>query len=319
MLIALEGMDGVGKTTVANEITKVIANPVDILHSGPTNKDTDVLDEYVNRLMFYRPGVGLDVVLDRWHLGEAIYGPIYRGGSRMDEVQQRYIDLVLDKLGAAKAVMNTPLETVRMRLGARGDELLRSEHVAKVHRAYSETALFARWPVVNTTHLSAEALATHLRDTAATKEIHARRLVDFPNYVGSTFARVLLVGDERNPSRRDELPHQLAFPPYRGSSGHFLIGALIQGRVDVEDVGITNANDKDDVRRLYDLLRRPKVTVALGINASKKLTALGIPHYAVEHPQYVRRFRNKQQKAYGLLIRDMTLDRPEIKPALRKV
>lgn len=319
MLIALEGVDGSGKTSV---VEKLKENGLiwDVLHSGPTKPDTDVLDEYVSRLMFYRPGHGLAVVLDRWHIGELIYGPLYRGESLLDQPQTHYIDMVLAKLGAAKFVLSPSDETVRHRLGQRGEELLRVEHVERVNREYRRLGMNLGWTTVRNDHLSVEDLARHAVDTASRNGIYAERLNPFPNYVGTPHPHLLLVGDERNPSRRDELPHQLAFPPYRGSSGHFLLSALVDAKLDPNYVGITNANDQDDVLQLWKTLGMPRATVALGVNATKTLGKLNIPHFAVEHPQYVRRFRTKQRKAYGQLIKSCYhTPRPTLDPEMMKV
>lgn len=80
MFIALEGPDGAGKSTLAQAIADATPG-TEIVHFSQLKQNP--LDEYVYALEDYSPGKGGNLVTDRWHIGEDIYGPLYRGESGM--------------------------------------------------------------------------------------------------------------------------------------------------------------------------------------------------------------------------------------------
>lgn len=94
MLIILEGPDGSGKSTLAKALQQETGG--DIIHrSAPVEHP---LIEYVAPLSGYN-GSGT-LILDRWHLGEEVYGPLYRGGSRLGPHGFNAVEDVLIELGA---------------------------------------------------------------------------------------------------------------------------------------------------------------------------------------------------------------------------
>lgn len=86
MILIVEGLDNTGKSTLIKQIrSKILVDPKTIsLHcsSPPNNSNaewsklhyTQILSE-VSRLNQN----GWDVILDRSHIGEMVYGPLYRG------------------------------------------------------------------------------------------------------------------------------------------------------------------------------------------------------------------------------------------------
>ena len=90
--------------------------------------------------------------------------------------------------------------------------------------------------------------------------------------------------------------------PLRNRSGEYLWEALPEDYW--RGVGVVNAYE-DDVATLYETLGRPAV-VALGGRAAQALRAHKVPHGAVPHPQWTKRFANKAQTAYGELIAEVT-------------
>lgn len=136
MLIILEGVDCSGKTTLADAITKKLGVRTIRLASGPPMRS--VLLEYVNRLTdSYRPGAGIDIVADRWHWGELVYGPLLRNRSAIDEAQLDYIDHTLNKLGAVLAYLAPPKALVLQRLKERGDTLIRPVLIPDIMSGYA--------------------------------------------------------------------------------------------------------------------------------------------------------------------------------------
>ena len=135
-IIILEGIDGSGKSTLAQRIAEKSPLPVRMEHRGPI-KDT-VQAEYVNPL--FEVDEKELFIADRWHVGEMIYGPLYRGKTMVAQYVGA-IESILDWFGAVRIVMSPPIEVVRQRLQDRGEDYLKPEDVEHVHKAYEDFAL----------------------------------------------------------------------------------------------------------------------------------------------------------------------------------
>ena len=147
-LIVLEGVDGAGKTTYAEQL--IDAWPAQdktwLLHAGqPTTKP--IMHQYETALLSLYDPQDPDqlVVCDRWHVGETVYGPIYRGQSRLTPGMARYMDQLLDSLGAVKCVLSGTLKTLTRRLADRGEDFLKPEHLALVADQYHTYAYDNGW------------------------------------------------------------------------------------------------------------------------------------------------------------------------------
>lgn len=134
-IIILEGIDGSGKSTLAQRLAAKSPLPVRIEHRGPI-QDT-IQAEYVNPL--FEVDENELLIADRWHVGEMIYGPLYRGKT-MVAPYLGAIETILDWFGAVRIIMSPPLEVVRQRLEERGEDYLEPEHVEQVYKAYEDFA-----------------------------------------------------------------------------------------------------------------------------------------------------------------------------------
>src|SRR4051812_24466763 len=119
MFVILEGVDGSGKTTLAEAVAKELQNRYpdaqhELFHRGPPERHP--LDEYAFDIEDYRPGAGVHVVADRWHYGELIYGPIYRGKSELGTSGFRWLELFLKARGVAVWHVTQSLDTLHQRL-----------------------------------------------------------------------------------------------------------------------------------------------------------------------------------------------------------
>lgn len=88
MILIIEGLDNTGKSTLIKQIRKsVLTNPLTTtMHCSSTPKDADDswphihydnLLQTVNELSLS----GWDIILDRSHIGECVYGPLFRNVS----------------------------------------------------------------------------------------------------------------------------------------------------------------------------------------------------------------------------------------------
>ena len=152
MLIVLEGPDGAGKTTLAEALMagfyrKWQSGTFKVEHRGPLRLNVDPVDEYT--LPDYDPTDKTNlVVCDRWHLSEAVYGPIYRGASRVD---LGFHEKWLDDRGALKLYVTAPLGVLMTRVYERGDDYIEVRHLANIVGWFTRTLTgLSGWQTFNT-------------------------------------------------------------------------------------------------------------------------------------------------------------------------
>lgn len=314
MFICLEGVDGGGKSTLADAVEREILrqhpdHTVVRLHASQLKRPP--IEEYVLSVADYVPGSTQHIIADRWHYGEEIYGPLYRGKSAMSTAEWRWIEHWLGSRGARFWVISQSLERVRARLLARGEDYLQPEHVAHVLTQFDaigsrastyagtfqpegDTAEIVEHIIIDAAH--AEGRAAYMRSMLT-------------SYVGRTYTdpHTLLVGDKRGGSS----PHVTdgAFYPVNGNSAVFLWNALPDSQHTKapwwHGVAVINANEEDQLELALDRLSETNV-VALGKEAKTKLAALNVAPFSVmPHPQYVRRFYHDKQLQYGSEIRNV--------------
>lgn len=137
-VVILEGIDGAGKSTLAKKIADLIPRHFDtvLTHRGVPKHGPEL--EYMHQLEWLRNNHFM--VADRYHVGDLIYGPIYRNESLTKDYWFAAIEDKLNQLNATKIILLPPLDVVRQRLEARGEDYLQPEHVHKVWHFYNDFA-----------------------------------------------------------------------------------------------------------------------------------------------------------------------------------
>ena len=113
MIVIFECPDGAGKTTLAEQV----AEATGAVYIHACEPERHPLVEYTAPLDLKK-----DYVLDRWHLGEIVYGPLYRGGSGLTAEQFWAVEQYLDERGAIVVLCNGRTEELVTRLRARGED-----------------------------------------------------------------------------------------------------------------------------------------------------------------------------------------------------
>jgi thymidylate kinase len=139
-VIIIEGVDGSGKSTFADRVAEKLINETDAnvirAHKGVPENDS-MLVEYFDPLKAL--GRNDVLVADRWHVGEMIYGPLYRGQSKMKPIIGSF-ESFLDEIEAQRIIMTTSLEQIVYRLKTRGEDYLQANHVRQVWEFYEAYA-----------------------------------------------------------------------------------------------------------------------------------------------------------------------------------
>jgi len=311
VLITIEGPDCGGKSTLTRQLIDAATRRGwhgHRIHKGPPDPDTDPFVEYESALDVepLRNLIDADhhlVVMDRWHLGEAVYGPLWRGVSRLSPAGLSHVEAALDALGAVRVMCLPTYPELQTRFLTRGDDLTKLEELPYIHGAYQRLADHLDYVVITGSEDRQIALRG-LLDLAWNRHARAQR-VTVPSqrtYVGQLWPTALLVGDERNARPRPDLTRPFT-PATAAGCSKWLWDAVIEAKLHAE-VGIVNAHEPGvDLRKLWEELDQPRV-VALGNRACRQLDLAGVTHTMVRHPQYAKRFQHKNFDGYVESLRE---------------
>lgn len=318
MLITIEGPDCGGKSTLTQQLITAAGYRGWLghrVHKGPPAPDADPFREYESVLdadpLVELIDSKLDVVvMDRWHVGEAIYGPLWRGKSRLSVAGLAHVEAALDALGAIRVMCLPSYPELQRRFLSRGDDLTKLEELPYIHAAYERHAELFDYTVLTGAEDRQRAVGT-LLDIARNRhrrtqwvDLHGQR-----TYLGNLWPTALLVGDERNARPRPDLTRPFT-PVNAAGCSQWLWDAVIEAGLHLE-VGLINAHEPNvSLRELWRALDEPRV-VALGNRADNTLTLAGLDHVTVRHPQFARRFQHQDFAGYvtslkGAILGDLS-------------
>lgn len=107
--VVLEGCDGVGKTTLAQQL--VCDHGFVVVHSDRTPDGVDLAERY--RQILARPG---RLALDRSFVSELVYGPLLHGGSRLTDSHACDLAALVARRDGVLAHLTAPASVIRARL-----------------------------------------------------------------------------------------------------------------------------------------------------------------------------------------------------------
>lgn len=293
--VILEGADGTGKSTLAKAVADAFRSAlphgdIETYHRGVPSKD--VLDEYVTDVFDYSPGIGVVKVADRWHMGERVYAPLYRGTGPYGDLGRagyRWVEMWLRARGAVLFNVWQPYEVVKQRLADRGEDYLEDKHVKhaldKFSEVCQESSLYGGMLVApeGDQHSFAANVAAH----AFVADVEAQWIGRYPGYIGAPKPTTVLVGDG-------------LFDPKPTPAGKYLLESLPDDLwPDVAIVPTTVDFDK-----LTDEFRELPRFVAMSRDASDVLLDADIVHAGASHPDTVRH-SVRAKTAYGAMVAEV--------------
>ncbi len=124
-LVVIEGPDGAGKTTLARAVCDALG--YDYAHEGPPPAGDDPLSYYRARCFHFAVELmahprAWGVVVDRFALGDRVYGPALRGLDRLGERGWAEVRGMLDQVGAVRVLCLPPYESCLEAWRRRADE-----------------------------------------------------------------------------------------------------------------------------------------------------------------------------------------------------
>lgn len=139
-VIVLEGCDKVGKSTVAAQLSQLLSWPV--LKFGQPGPD-GAFKEYCYALA-HQDG---PFIADRFHIGESVYGPIYRGAG-MNQFDARHIENELRERGCLLVLMEDAPERIIARFKEHDETFAKEEHVRAIISHFDELFWRSRLPKI---------------------------------------------------------------------------------------------------------------------------------------------------------------------------
>jgi hypothetical protein len=300
MIIILEGPDGSGKTTLAKYLQS--RHDFQYVHTGPPT-DNDLLEEY-GRTLYDACRSSRNVVIDRLHVGERIYGPQLRGQDRLGRDGEVLIHRLISAYGARLVFCLPPYEVALSNWKSRfaeGMELIEKEAIyQKVYAAYRAT--------MNDVFYNAAVWFDYTRmslDLAAAMASGINAFGMLPNgVIGSAMPTFLIVGEQANQDYLD-----LPFFSKSGSS-KYLNDCLAEAGYQERSIALVNALTLDGSRMPLDeicsSIGELKV-IALGTHAHSVLDFFRVKHVTVPHPSYWKRFHAGSREVYVKQLREIRI------------
>ena len=288
MIIVIEGADDTGKTTLAQWFVK---QGFAYQHTGKPEPGEDVFATYTKRLIEAR---GKDVVFDRLHVGEIVYGTIMRGNSGLSLEQLRLLNRLLFAEGGLIIFCLAPFERIQEHWQQRLDREYVQDAVKLRHinDAYGRLCRDEITPSNAIVYNFTENLG---QANAFAEGVLNRNQSLCPNgVIGSPTAQYIFIGEKSNG------PYDVAFHSDKRAS-NFLNTCLWDAGYLEPEMAFTNAlmmnGQARDLRRIYEGWCSRKF-IALGRVAQRVCLGQGVPHLPVEHPAYVKRFLGRRRKSY---------------------
>lgn len=287
--VIIEGPDGAGKTRLARELCARYG--MGYHHEGPPPPGVDLTAYYAKLLVnATRP-----TVFDRLYLGELVYGPLLRGGSRVSAYDLRMLHRLVVGTGST-VVTCLPDFCVCLENNQAKTELITDQ--VTLRDAYDA------WDLV----FNAVMTIPNRQPHSYTRQVGPFLVRDKSRLpegcVGSPTAKILFVGEQAN--------GDLDLPFFRtGRSSVYLNRALSDAGVPEADLALVNTLNRlsrpNDLPFVISQMPVLRTVVALGKIAAIRLKQNCPPFVNVieiPHPQYWSRFHAAETDRYTAMLKE---------------
>jgi hypothetical protein len=290
--VIIEGPDGAGKTTLARQLCHQLT--LGYHHEGPPPTNVPALEHYARLLVeAKRP-----TLFDRLHLGETVYGPLLRGGSRLDARGLRLMNRLIRGQGTT-VVLCHPLWETTLRNTKGRKELIEDVDIRqRAYDCWTMVAASSRFNVDNT--------MVHDYEAWMPKRLRFD-WVNLPDgVVGSPTASHLIVGEQ--PNGDIDLPFFGA-----AHSSAYLDEVLFSAGYTEDSLALTNALSASGVVRdlafIVSQMPHLKTVIPLGRVAEAQCARQRLPGFVsvtpLPHPQYRKRFHLARTEDYVRMFQEV--------------
>lgn len=292
MLIVIEGPDKTGKTTLAKAVAERLGFKY-VHFSAPKGNPAD---EYIDFLLNLKE----PTVCDRFHLGEFVYGPIFRGKAGITDLELVTIERLmrLKQTIIVHAITNMALANERLDHSTQHEAVNKPQNLLAAEGFAKVVPLTNAGPVLKYNGVS----MTNLKAALDMLKMMSASWVPTDAYTGiGTIhgSKLVFVGESVN---KNVTWRGLPFD--HGSASQFLLDTFKAAGVPEKAVYICNA-DTFTFEEALNLNAASARFIALGKKAHDKLTTLCVPHATLPHPQFVKRFQYHKKGEYVNAFKDI--------------
>ena len=290
MLIVLEGVDKAGKSTLAQELQKLLKWPV--IHFGKPGPNP--ADEYG---VFLKQNKG-NYILDRFYVGELIYAPLLRNKHSLTATQKTTIERLCRSRGTVLIHVAPDYKIIEKRLNQLGDDMINNEQNKKAYNMFHEVMPFVniqikcKWDGTGSVNNIAKEIVNDLLKRQEDYELAQ----NYCTGIGTTMGKkIVLIGEKLN-----KKVSWLGFPFDNGSASEFLQQCLPFHYEKYVYAVNSDTIKEEEVRFLIST--GPTSFISLGKKAEEKCDKLGINHKSIPHPQYWKRFKFARRSDYTEML-----------------
>lgn len=294
MLIALEGLDKTGKSTLARKLSAELKIPI-IKFSKPKG---DPYTEYMQFLLKHKG----DAILDRFYLGELAYGPVYRRKAGLTKQQVINIERLFRARNGVHIYCSDETNNIAKRFEEDGEDFARVEDIDRLKTLFTialeeSTVYYLRHVMKSSLDLTKP--KEFKRVTKFLRHLKTLENKYIPGFTGNLFQpKIVLIGNTHNDNYKKYLKVKVPFD--FGFSSLWLNQEIKDSGVYDPEITFSNS-DTLNKKNWHDLLNlEPDVIFVLGEPAKKRIKRLNIGddfHNNVKylgHPAYEGRFKRSQ-------------------------
>lgn len=148
--IIVEGCDASGKTTIQEVMKEIIRHSFIVHTSAPTKGNSkEYFSSLLDKLMEFMDIINQPIFLDRFHIGELVYGSIFRPETIDETVEKRLYDMenTLLKQDVKMLYVTASSETIVKRIQNRGDWYVKVSDVEDILARYEKALAKSKLPI----------------------------------------------------------------------------------------------------------------------------------------------------------------------------
>lgn len=297
-LIILEGCDRTGKTTFAEKLMK---EGYEYVHFSAPSTDEDTYKTY----MTFLNNIDVDkkYVIDRFHVGEVVYGPIYREKAGLTDDQFRNINLRIAKFDHQLILFDDDKNNIIQRFKACGENYTLEEDVDDILIGFRH--------YYDLLPLNKDTFTIGKKQIINTKFVKTDQIINSLEGCGFLDAKYIFIGENMNLNIGEDYIRQ-AFD--FGKSSSYLFKLINDVGINLYDVYITNAfklnniNDNlGDLQYEIDVIK-PKYIIFMGQRSqlfNVKLNIYDAKVINIPHPSFLQRFPERITKFNSEIFKEL--------------
>lgn len=307
MLVILDGENKCGKSSLAKELQKITG--WEIIHFSQPKKEAYI--EYVEFLLNRKK----PAILDRFYLGEKVYGPLWRGKSELEEWQTRMIEMLLMARYSFNVYCETNVETIVENFKKEKEQDAKVEQIPDVLQHFRKAVTLSElnwWEFDYQKDKDYKLIKENFIQWLGIykqNEKYIESLIE-TRAIGNPFARNVIVGEICNGKRELEKYRDIILPFAKGVSSTYLWKAIKD--IPKSRYLLTNVHkyhDKGRIRLNEILEGKAENVICLGLMAFKIIDYFNeqqLPFKKIsltKHPAWANRF-NMDVEEYSRSIKD---------------